>query len=153
MLGVVIVAFCIWSLLRPANDAPGDNGPTDTPVSSSASTSTSESTSAANPDSGTETDSGQSAPELEMYTTDLDNNIGKVGYDEQQMVGGKTRLEMYRDVLKGYNSSRTPPRVERRSRLRRDIRYMSRRITLTGSSISYPALTRFQLSTACRIHA
>lgn len=103
MLGVVIIAFCIWSLIRPANDIPDDSSQTDVSASSSADASLSEPTSATDPDSGTEADSGSLTPELTLYTTDLDNNIGKVGYDEQQMVGGQTRLEVYRDVLKNYN--------------------------------------------------
>ena len=73
----------------------------DTPVSQPDSTESSDSGVTA--DSAAQDESPLSAPELTLYTTDLANNIGKIGYDEQQMVGGKTRLEMYRDVLKGYN--------------------------------------------------
>lgn len=105
MLGVVVIAFCVWSLLRPAdrNDTPGtqDSSTADTPVSQPDSTESSDSGVTA--DSAAQDESPLSAPELTLYTTDLANNIGKIGYDEQQMVGGKTRLEMYRDVLKGYN--------------------------------------------------
>lgn len=104
MLGVVIIAFCIWSLIRPANDIPDDSSSqTDVSASSSADASLSEPTSATDPDSGTEADSGSLTPELTLYTTDLDNNIGKVGYDEQQMVGGQTRLEVYREVLENFD--------------------------------------------------
>lgn len=99
MLGVVVIAFCVWSLLRPAdrNDTPGtqDSSTADTPVSQPDSTESSDSGVTA--DSAAQDESPLSAPELTLYTTDLANNIGKIGYDEQQMVGGKTRLEMYRD--------------------------------------------------------
>ncbi len=95
MLGVVVIAFCVWSLLRPAdrNDTPGtqDSSTADTPVSQPDSTESSDSGVTA--DSAAQDESPLSAPELTLYTTDLANNIGKIGYDEQQMVGERRGLK------------------------------------------------------------
>lgn len=64
MLGVVVIAFCVWSLLRPAdrNDTPGtqDSSTADTPVSQPDSTESSDSGVTA--DSAAQDESPLSAP-------------------------------------------------------------------------------------------
>lgn len=105
-LCIAAAAFLCAGMIRlgmrqaPAPDSESDNSP-------GASLSMPESESGALPaesESGGEDEPQETgAPVLALYTTDLPNNIGKVGYTTQEMGDGSKRVDVYRGVLESYH--------------------------------------------------
>ena len=89
MLGVVVIAFCVWSLLRPAdrNDTPGtqDSSTADTPVSQPDSTESSDSGVTA--DSAAQDESPLSAPELRCTQQTLPTTSARSGTTSSRWLG------------------------------------------------------------------
>ncbi len=102
---LAVAALVCVGLCRRPEKTPLPDGPSETVVSGPVSTSQIPADSESDPQSESRDPEAPPAsevltpPKLALYTTDLANNIGQIGYDEQKLFDGRSWLEERRAAL------------------------------------------------------